>query len=200
MKKKVLAGVGVLVAVGVIGSSIYFGFFAKKPPQKPGNEAAPKTSGQQLLTWDDPAGFTFDYPDGLTVDKHDEDQKNYAHIEFTSKDHPGSVIVWAKDTTAADTAAWVKAEAQFKGANVLETTLAGLPARKILLTTPTKMLIVGTVSDNIVFSVVSTLADETFWSGVQTKMTDSFAFKPATGNSSGGVSDEQPVDEEETIQ
>ena len=54
------------------------------------------------------AGFSFSYPEGLTVDKHDEDQENYAHIEMTLKDTLGNVIVWAKDAPASDLAAWIK--------------------------------------------------------------------------------------------
>jgi hypothetical protein len=46
----------------------------------------------------------------VTVDKHDEDQENYAHIEMTHKDQPGTIIIWAKDTTAVDGAGWVKKE------------------------------------------------------------------------------------------
>ena len=51
----------------------------------------------QLVVWDDPAGFTFEYPQDLKVDKHDEDKENYAHVELTSPGRQGRVIVWAKD-------------------------------------------------------------------------------------------------------
>ena len=50
----------------------------------------------KLLTWNDPNGFSFQYPEGLVINKHDEDRENYAYLEFTHSAHPGNVIVWGK--------------------------------------------------------------------------------------------------------
>ena len=164
---------------------------------------------QKLTTWNDQAGFVFQYPDGLSVNKHDEDNENYAHIEFMSKTHPGGLIVWAKDTTAPNVSAWVRSETRFTDAPVLDTMLASQPAKKIMLTSPKRMLIVGTVSEAIVFSVEATLDDSDYWTGVHKTITDSFKFAPLPGekvssapgpSSSQNAAGEEPVDEEEVLE
>ena len=101
-----------------------------------------------MATWTDPAGFTFQYPKDVTIDKHDEDTENYAHVEMTHKDHPGNLIVWAKDTKAADVNAWVKTEKQFGGATVSEATLGGKPAKTVSVESPKKVF-TGTISDEL---------------------------------------------------
>ncbi len=169
--------------------------------------AKPSPESESLLTWNDPAGFTFQYPQGLTVDKHDEDTQNYAHIEFTHKDHQGNVIVWGKDTIAKDAAAWVKAEKRLSGGNTLDTTLGAVLAKKVLVATPTAMVVTAAVSDQIAFSVEATLTDREFWSGIHDTIVRSFAFTPVGGekamspNAGTGVSPaEEVVDEEEVVE
>lgn len=156
--------------------------------------------------WDDQAGFTFKYNSALKFDKHDEDTQNYAHIEFVDANHAGSIIVWAKDTTAVDLAAWVKTEKVFQGANVIDTTLAGQPAKKIMMENPVKTTITGTISDGIVFTVEGKIADQTFWMPEYDRIINSFQFKQSgqagnsVNNSGDNSGDTESVDEEETLQ
>ncbi len=210
--KKLWLAIGTGLVAGGIGTGIYFAntrFTKNTPlPQQAPQEASTKTA---LLTWHDPAGFTFQYPDGVTIDKHDEDQQNYAHVEITNKDHLGNVIVWAKDTTAADVTAWVRTEKRFKNANILDTTLGEKPAKKILLSSPSA-IIVGTIGDAILFTVESELDSDGFWNKVHDTIIKSFAFVPLTGeksnnNSAGGsandgssVGDGGSVDEEVVVE
>ena len=188
------------VLFGGIGAAVFLAN-QQNNKQAPSTVSAPTSSAVELATWSDQAGFQFQYPKDLSVDRHDEDTVNYAHIEFTHKDHPGKLIVWAKDTNAQDVTAWVKTEKRFSGASVLDTTLGNLPAKKILLTSPEKMLIVGTVSDEIVFTIEATLDDSDYWSGVHNTIYSSFAFtspgQTEPVKESGG---EGAVDEEETLE
>ena len=170
--------------------------------------AVPTPTTAQLLTWNDPNGFTFEYQEGLVVNKHDEDKENYAHLEFTHPDHPGKLIVWGKDYPkgVTDTAGWVKNEKRFTGASVLDTEMGGQKAAKIMVEGVTRMLVVGTVYDSIVWSVETTLDDAQFWTGVHTTIVDSFAFipvkepGPAATSESAAVVDDVVVDEEEVIE
>ena len=161
-------------------------------------------AASQLVTWDDPAGFTFTYHGNLSTDKHDEDQENYAHVELTQSAHPGNIIVWAKDTTAADVTAWVRTEKAFKNANIVDTTLGGQPAKKIILTSPRKSLIVGAIYDELLFMIESEASDSAYWTPVYQGIVDSFQFKPIeTSEDSGGSEDqvsEEAVDEEEVVE
>ncbi len=161
----------------------------------------PTPAPPKLLTWDDPAGFTFQYPEGLTVNKHDEDNESYAHVEFTSQSHPGSLIVWAKDTNSADVTAWVRTEKSFVGAPILDTTLGSKPAKKMTLASG--RLITGTIFEELLFSIDTTLADKTYWSGIHEQVANSFTFKPQAppaGGSDAGAAADSAVDEEETVQ
>lgn len=155
----------------------------------------------KLLTWIDPAGFTFQYPDGLTINKHEEDSKNYAHVEFTSKDHPGNLIVWAKDSND-DLSSWIKNDKRFKNASVIDTTFARIDGKKILVASPSAMMITGTISDAVLFDVEANLIDKNFWSKVHDTITGSFAFIPDNSGQSGSSagSADTSADEEETIQ
>lgn len=201
--KKPLVAILVGLIIGGIGFGGYLAWLGSQPKPNIEQAEAPATA-PELLSWRDPNGFSFQYPDGLTVNKHDEDQQNYAHIEFTHPDHPGNIIVWGKDTTAADVAAWAKTEKRFSSASTLDTTFANVPGKKVLLTAPSQ-IIVGTVDDGIVWTVEGLLTDSDFWTNVHTTIADSFKFIPvgseedsAAGNAP--VGEEISADEEEVLE
>lgn len=162
----------------------------------------------QLLKWNDPNGFTFQYPEGVSVNKHDEDKENYAHLEFTHPDHAGSIVVWGKDPSkgVTDAASWVKNEKRFTVASTLDTELGGQAAKKVMVEGVTRMLVTGTVYDNIVWSVETKLEDANFWTNVYTAIADSFAFVPVKEPGSAAISEPAPVaddvvvDEEEVVE
>ncbi len=209
MKKPLVIVIGALL-LGGIGAATYFLVFPAKP-QAPSEmlvkEESPKL---KLLTWDDPAGFTFSYPDGVVVNKHDEDKENYAHVEMTHPDHKGSLIVWAKDLPVGvtDVVSWVKKDAQLAKGVSLDTSLGGSVAEKILVTTPERRMVIGTVYDGLLFYVESTLSDETYWEAAINTVSGSFVFKPTetSGQSAPAASpdsagsEDGEVDEEEVLE
>lgn len=204
-------GIPILVGlvIGGLASGAYL-FVARSKPAPTGQQAAPAPVAErpQLLTWTDPNGFTFQYPEGLAVNKHDEDKENYAHIEFTHSDHPGKLIVWGKDPArgVTDTASWVKSEKRFTGASTVDTELGGQAGKKIMIEGVSRMLVAGTVYDNIVWSAEATLEDADFWTGVHAAITNSFAFVPVKDSRSAGafepapIVDDVAVDEEEVVE
>ncbi len=159
---------------------------------------------EELLTWEDPAGFSFQYPKGVEIDKHDEDQDNYAHVELTHKDHKGSIVLWVKDAPLGieDAASWVKKEKAFRGANILDTTIGGQQGKKVLVSTPANKLYVGTVFDDLLWYVETTPQDSAYWDIAHETIINSYAFtpleQPAAGGSVGGGDEE--VDEEEVVE
>lgn len=160
----------------------------------------PAPAPARLLTWTDPAGFTFQYPEGLTINKHEDDNANYAHLEFTSKDHQGNLIVWAKDTND-HLSSWIENDKRFNGASVIDTAFAGVAGKKILILTPSALLISGAIDQAILFTVETKLVDKEFWNKVHDTIAGSFAFIPDNpGQSGGSAGSAQAVDEEETIQ
>ncbi len=169
---------------------------------------SPTPTPVKLLIWNDPNGFTFQYPEGLSINKHDEDKENYAHLEFTHPSHPGSIIVWGKDPArgVSDAASWTKTEKRFIGAAILDTEFGGKPGKKVMIEGVTRILVTGTVYDSIVWTVEAKLEDADFWTNTQSTIANSFAF--ATPKSSGSEAsvktasavEEVAVDEEVVVE
>lgn len=161
---------------------------------------APTPTPVRLLTWNDPNGFIFQYPEGLSINKHDEDKDNYAHIEFTHPDHPGKLIVWGKDapSNVTDALSWVKSDPRFLGASILDTEMGGQSAKKVIVPVTPQVLVVGAVYDSIVWSVEATLEEPEFWTNTLTTVANSFTF--VTSKSEVVGTDDAPVDEEEVVE
>lgn len=197
--------------IGGILSAGYLFWWVKSQSTKPSSQelvSPPTPTPAQLLAWNDPNGFSFQYPEGLVVNKHDEDKENYAHVEFTSPDHPGRLIVWGKDPArgVTDAVSWISQEKRFIGSSSLDTTLGGQQAKKVMIDGVTRVLVVGALYDGIVWSVEATLEDADFWTGVHTTIMNSFAFtsvkEPGSSATleSAPVVETQAVDEEEVVE
>ena len=201
MKKFIIIAIGIGVLVGVVGGGGYLWM-------KKSREAVPPATQQgepkaKLLDWKDPAGFMFQYPEGVVINKHDEDKQNYAHVEITHPANRGRLIVWVKDTTALDVAAWVKTEKTFRDGSIIDTTLGSKPAKKILLTTPIKKVIVGTIFDELLWFIEVEPGEGDYWQKTFDTISSSFKFTPLPGESSGSDEsfvEEVTVDEEEVIE
>lgn len=174
---------------------------------KASEESATPTIIPKTLTWDDPAGFTISYPEGLILNKHDEDTANYAHVEFTAPGKPGGIVVWVKDipTGVTDTGSWIKKDASLSAGSALDTVIGGQPGQKILLATVPKKEIIGSVYDDALFYVEITLDAGNYWQGVADSMLQSFTFKPINTqanppNNTGNSDTSSGVDEEEVLQ
>lgn len=206
-KKRIAIIAGIVLLVLLIVSGVLIWRSKNAPQGAPPDVASVITpTPEELLTWEDVAGFSFQYPKGIDIDKHDEDQENYANVELTHKEHPGSIILWAKDLPAGvvDADAWVKKEKTFASANVLDTTLGGQPGKKALLTTPTNKVFIGTVYDELLWYIETTPGDGEYWNTVHGTIVDSYAFTVDVASSEAGAASdgasEDWVDEEEWIE
>lgn len=195
---------GLLLGLAGAGGYLYFSKNVAVSPEVAGPEVSP-TAAPSLVSWEDPAGFSIQYPQGLTFNKHDEDKVNYAHVELTDSAHPGSLIIWVKDLPKGitDTASWGKKAATPSSALSFDTTLGGQPAQKILNSQPTKTATVGLVYDGVLWYVETVLADEAYWQPIHDAIIQSFVFTPnptsAGSNAAAGVG-EEAVDEEEVLE
>jgi len=173
------------------------------------SEMPTPTPKAALLTWDDPAGFTASYPEDVTVNKHDEDKENYAHVELTNAKHPGNLIIWVKDLpkNVTDTLTWGKMVSTPSSALSFDTTLGGKDAQKVLVSGLQKTVETGVVYDGVLWIVSATLTDEPYWQSVFDTVANSFTFKPVPGESEGSANtapvapaDEGSYDEEEVLE
>jgi len=134
---------------------------------------------KELELWNDQAGFSFTYQKGILINPHDEDKDNYAHLELTNASHTGRIIIWAKDSLYEDIATWTAKDVSLQGSSIIDSTLGGKPAKKIVLTTPVKKMIIGTIDDQILFTIEVELQEgDTFWQDVYTTIVESFTFIP----------------------
>lgn len=207
MKKRI----PLIIIICIVGAAVIFGAILFKNRSTPKttrgeSEISPtQTPSKELSTWEDPAGFSFQYPKGeITIDKHDEDMDNYAHLEFKEGTLSGKLFIWAKDTDATDIGTWVTLDKTRAKASTLDTTLGGLPGKKIIMPEPQKKLIVGTVTDQIIFTVELDAVGDPFWQPVFDEIVKSFQF--TNDGSQGGESQASgeeyygSVDEEEVLE
>lgn len=198
------------LALGIVGAGAYLFLSPKQDaPAIVVSQTPTPTPTVHLLSWNDPAGFTVQYPQDLTVNKHDEDTENYAHVEFTHEKHPGSLIIWVKDLPkgVADTLAWGKSASTPSSALSFDTTLGGKQAQKILVSGTPTVTQIGVVYDGVLWVVEGIATDEPYWQSVFDTVINSFAFTPlpqqTTGAEKTGGSapaEEASYDEEEVLE
>lgn len=207
MKKGWMIVVGGLL-IGLIGAGVYLYISQNTSVVSPkGAEGDVTPTPGTMLTWNDPAGFTLTYPEGLSVNKHDEDTLNYAHVEFTAPGKSGSVVVWVKDIPkgVTDTSTWVKKDPAVSAGTAFDTTLGGQPAQKVLLANSPKKQIVGSIFDDALFYVETILDADNYWQTTTNQMLQSFTFKPinitvSNPGTGSAPDDSSAVDEEEILQ
>jgi len=205
MKKKIIIPLLIIGIFVLVGGGVFVWNKNKERTSQVAVTPSPTPTPEPMETWDDPAGFSFKYPKGIVIDKHDEDKENYAHIEMTKSDTPGTIMIWAKDTNAASLDAWIKSDKTLKQASSIDTTLGGLEGKKIMLKEPQEKLITGTITDAILFTVEAEPKESDFWKSTYTTIVESFTFGSDTKKSSEGAATSEDsgggfADEEEVLE
>lgn len=187
MKKSIFIILGLTVGLltGLLLFSLQYFKSAKKTAVTEKIESAPAVVVEEKTTWDDQSGFTFDYPKSITLNPHKEDNDNYAHLELTSATHSGSLVVWAKDTTAETLNDWVRIN-NIK--NAIDTTIGGEPARKILGGDEAKKVTLVAIHNGYLYQVDANLIDEDYWNKILDTVSNSFKFKSTEAKDSGNSS------------
>ena len=208
MKKPIVIGSIVFASCVIIAGLFVFRmkFVTKTSEQTvtPTATIAPK----ELVLWEDPAGFSFTYPSDMMVNKHDEDTKNYAHVELTNAGHSGNIIIWVKDTAYQTIAAWVKGDSTVRTAPSVDTTLGGKEAKKISLVQSAsggKKMITGAIDVDVLVTVEADMqTDEPYWTEIYAGIIQTFAFTDTgTASDTGadtGTDYSSQADEEEVLE
>ena len=164
--------------------------------QKLTKEAVPSES---LTQYSDPAGFTLNYPDNLSIVKKDiEDQSTYADLQLSSKDVSGSLSLKIIDSKFSSLDQWVKSETS-DPKNSKEVKLGNLKAEEIRLS---DRLILGALDQGILFTIEVPLVEEKFWSEVYESVLANFSFAApeAATNGSPSSSDDVSFEGEEVVE
>lgn len=133
----------------------------------------------QLAHWEDPAGFSFSYPENIAIDPHEEDMENYAHLELTATGYQGKILIWCQETEYADIEDWAEDEAT-EGAQIFDTELGGEPAKKVAWIEPEK-LVTATIDVDALVLLEMFPDEEGYWQEVYDQILTSFAFIPLEG-------------------
>ena len=85
----------------------------------------PFSEGRVSTTWasgvtNEDGYTTFEYPEGITINNHPEDTKNYANLTLTFPNNNQVNIIMADKTSISPT----------KNKNIIDTTLGGITAQK----------------------------------------------------------------------
>lgn len=164
-----------------------------RPNQKlslnaPNREIAPS---ETFIEYTDPSGFSFSYPDNLSIEKSDtEDPNAYTDLQIFSKDVNGSIKLKIEDTKLKSLDEWIKSN------NISDTTVAkdkklgNLEAKEIRTG---DRLMLGAIDQKILFTIEVPLVEEKFWMKVYEKILSEFSFvSPETTTTSGGSTSSQP--------
>jgi len=178
-KKKIFLITGILVGLVVVGALVYK-FVLKKEDSEPISPAsqisAPQVLEPQLTVWEDPAGFTFSYPENLEVDPHEEDDENYAHVELTALDQDGGIIVWMKDTAYSTADLWLENEEEIVDEQAFDTTLGDHDGKKVMFANG--KLLTMALDGEVVVLVEMSVGDNRFWQPIYDQIIQSFEFVP----------------------
>jgi len=176
VKKLIFIILGILVLL-VAGGFYYFKFYQKPSSGLVNPLTNQKTESEaKLLTWEDPAGFKFSYPEEVKINNHPEDEENYAHLELTVASHPGLILIWMKDTNYKNIQDWVKKEASDSSAQVFDSDLGDHPAQKVAFTNPQKM--VTAALDGNALVLVEVYPEDSWWNQTYSQILSSFEFIP----------------------
>lgn len=209
MKKKVAI---LLVVLGIILLGI-FGLRSLKSksetvsPAGPLSQETSPTSApleSKTLTWKDQAGFIFNYPEGIKINDHPEDNTNYSHLDLTAAEKNGGILIMASDTGYKSAAEWGTKDRRNSqiGGGGTAINLGGKPGRKISFPDD-KTTIVGTVDEGILFTIKLTPEESGYWEKTFDQIVSSFEFwQPTPAESSAPASDGggDVIEEEEIIE
>lgn len=215
MRKKIVI-ILIIVAFILAGISIYF-FVSSSNPQTKEETASPISENEavqeeaeqppstSLKEYTHEAGFTFSYPESLTIqEKQVQDETVYADIAISSGESTGEIAIKAEDSKIKTAKEWITAK---KIAPTPETikkvTIAELSGEQFVTATQTITL----VSDqSVLFSFILTNADtSTFLKDAYDRIIETFAFvkkETTEQTTSQPTTDEGDVisEEEEIIQ
>ncbi len=168
----VLIAIIVLVSLGVFVYKKYQ--FSQKTSMPISGVLPTPIVSEEMATWTDPSGFSVEYPKSLTMNPHEEDNENYAHVELTSATYSGNLILWAKDTTAVNIEDYAK---KSKALGFIDTTLGGEPAKKLLQTDVSKKITTSVIKNGYLYQIEADLKDNEYWNKTFDKVSASFRFE-----------------------
>ncbi len=175
--------------------------YLKQPSTTLNKSATPTvTTSNELLSagnksYQDPSGFSFSYPDSLTVNNQDStDQNVYSILKLETPSEKSfiQIAVVASSSSSLSLS---------KKPGIVGTKLAGMDAYEESGDQFTKTTALDSQDGNILFTVdVHYDGDKTFWPGAYQTILKSFAFTPPPQNTSSTDTNSVVDEGEEVVQ
>lgn len=189
-KTLILGVVSVLLVAGLVG------FLILNPNEGEAPVSAPEakkeaTPSQTYIDYADPAGFSFSYPDNVSIankvsENEDtvKDPDAYADLQLFSKDKSGSINLRIADTKFKTLQEWKKDNQIPESVQASEKMLGQLKASEFKTT---DRLFLAAIDQGVLFTVEMPLIEEPFWNEVYNKVVSGFVFEvPQTEVASTG--------------
>lgn len=148
---------------------------------------------ETFLEYEDPSGFSFSYPDNLSIAKNEASADEYTDLTLSSKNVSGSLTLRIADSKFTSLEQWSKLN---KGTSK-ETKLGNLKALEIQTS---DRLLLGALDQGILFTIEMPLLEQDFWTKIYDKILANFSFttpETAQGNTS---SDDITFESEEVVE
>lgn len=129
---------------------------------------------QTYIEYTDPAGFSFSYPDNLSISKAEiEDPSTYTDLQLFSKDISGSLNLKITDSNFASLDDWLKINQIPSSTATKEVKLGGLKALEVKTA---DRLLLGSLDQGVFFTIELPLIEEDFWMKVYNRLLQEFTF------------------------
>lgn len=166
----------------------------------PASERMPSKS---LKEYSDASGFTFNYPENLSLTKKDAtDSGTYADLQLTSKEVGGNLNLKVQDTKLTSVEAWLK-ESKKSGIVGKQVPWGSLNGQGV---EDKDGIIFAAVDQGILFTMeVSYAGQKDFWQNVSDPILSSFSFNSeasqgTTAQTSGGSAEDVTFEGEEVVE
>lgn len=169
-----------LVAVGLV----VIGVIVLRPGIKPSKTLDQLTNPLQenkrvmpsetVKEYQDEAGFSFSYPDNLSITKNEiTDDSTYSDIQISSKDVSGSLNLKITDSKFKSLDEWLSSNKEASKDKPKEVKLGNMKAAE--LKTADRLLLAA-VDQGILFTIEMPLIEQDFWTKVYNKVLANFSF------------------------
>lgn len=191
-----------VVVVLLAGTGLYIFTQPKNltPLTEPTSQTPKDTKPSETsITYSDPSGFSFDYPDNLSISNlnsgESADPDSYANLQLFSKDVSGSLNLKISDTKLKTLNEWIKSNNISDSNKPIEKKLGELSALEVKTN---DRIMLAALDKGILFTVEVPKIEENFWNPVYDKITSGFTFAQpevavASTNSNASVTSGEEV-------
>lgn len=184
-KKTVLLLYGLLLLI-TLGLFYFYSQKQNQPTNPLSNLSLEEIKpSETFIDYQDPSGFSFSYPDNLSISKAEiEDSNVYTDLQLYSKDKSGSITLKIADTKYKSMDEWRKANKISSSSASVAKNLGNLKALEVK--TPDRLML-GAIDQGVLFTLEMPLIEQEFWNKVYEKVLQNFEFiSPDAENSQSG--------------